>query len=265
MHKVSRKLALFAPPALVAGLELAHPILTPPIYPKVIAHGSWWLNLHLLNLLLFPLLGLAAYTLLEGVRNGAATLSRIAIAIYVPTYAAMDALAGIGTGILVRNVAQLPPSQGATAELFIDAFWMDGMAPPGITYLIGAVGSVAWVVAMLGAAVALTMPERRKLAATVAVLLFPVGGWARASLFLASDGMSIRPAWWLVTFGLALVMFLVCRPRMPAALLVLAGSLFGALHVPPTGPLGAACFLAAALWVQFGRRSPQGPRADPPG
>jgi hypothetical protein len=46
-------------------------------------------------------------------------------------------------------------------------------------------------------------------------------------------------------------MFLVSRPRIPAALLVLAGALFGALHPPPTGPLGAICFLAAAAYWEF--------------
>ena len=49
-----------------------------------------------------PLLGLAAYLLVKDVRNIAASVSRIALGIYVPIYAAFDALAGIGTGILVQ-------------------------------------------------------------------------------------------------------------------------------------------------------------------
>ena len=46
-------------------------------------------------------------------------------------------------------------------------------------------------------------------------------------------------------------MFLIARPRIPAALLVLTGALFGAYHPPPTGPLGAICFLAAAAYWEF--------------
>jgi hypothetical protein len=46
-------------------------------------------------------------------------------------------------------------------------------------------------------------------------------------------------------------MFAVGRPGAIAALLTLAAFLFGATHVPPTGPLGAACFLMAALVLEF--------------
>jgi hypothetical protein len=47
-------------------------------------------------------------------------------------------------------------------------------------------------------------------------------------------------------------MAIFARPRAPAALLTLAGALFGATHVRPTGPMGAACFLAAAALLALG-------------
>jgi hypothetical protein len=47
-------------------------------------------------------------------------------------------------------------------------------------------------------------------------------------------------------------MFAVGRPRSVAGLLTLAAFLFGATHVPPTGPLGATCFFVAVVLLEFG-------------
>jgi hypothetical protein len=52
--------------------------------PKLEEHVRFWLYLLMLNLLLFPLLGLAAYLLVKDVPGPAASISRAAIAIFVP-------------------------------------------------------------------------------------------------------------------------------------------------------------------------------------
>jgi len=241
-----RQFLVFAPPALLAAINLTHPIIPPPVYTGVLHHLNWWLTLHVINLALFPLLGLAAYLLLDEVRNRAAAVSRAAITIYVPVYAAFDALMGIGTGTLVQLSRPLPSEPTAAVVPLINAFYDSAML-----YNIAAVGSIAWVIAMLAAAVAFTAPERRRVVAIVAVLIFPVGGWARQNIFLAPDGVTITPAWWLVTFGVGLLMFALGKPRLTSGLLPLAGALFGASHVTPTGPLGSACFLGAAAYVEF--------------
>src|SRR5689334_19678583 len=97
-----RQLLLFGPPALVAVINLGHPVLPPAVYSGVLHHLRWWLTLHLINLVLFPLMGLSAYLLIKDVHNAAGTVSKIAIAVFVPIYAAFDALMGIGTGTLVQ-------------------------------------------------------------------------------------------------------------------------------------------------------------------
>ena len=191
----------------------------------------WWLRLHLANLAIFPLLGLAAYLLVRDVRNRAAAWSRVAIAVYVPLYAGFDALVGVGTGVLVQNASLLDPASRAVAEPLIDAYWGSG-----VLFALAAAGSIAWVIAMLSAAVAHTRPERRRLAASVAIATFPVGGWAETNLFLPSRG-HVPLSWWLVTAGIGAAIFLASRAAAPT-LLALAGSLFGAAHNPPTGPLG---------------------------
>jgi hypothetical protein len=56
--------------------------------------------------------------------------------------------------------------------------------------------------------------------------------------------------------GLAAGLGAACRPRAPAVLLGLAAGLFGAQHVPPTGPLGLLCLAAAAAYVELQRHEP---------
>jgi hypothetical protein len=241
-----RLLLLFGPPVLVGAVNLAHPLIPSPVYAGVHHHLQWWIILHVINLALFPLLGLSAYVLLQDVHNLAATLSRIAIAVFVPVYAAFDALMGIGTGVLVELSLKQPPDRMPSMEPLINAFY-----DSAVLYALATIGSIAWIVAMLAAAIAFIMPDRRRLVAIVAVISFPIGGWARTNLFLAPDGVTITTAWWLVTIAVGVVMSLIGKPRVTSALLALSGALFGAQHVTPTGPLGAACFLGAAAYVKF--------------
>jgi hypothetical protein len=242
-----RRVLVLAPPALLGIVNLGHPVLTPPIYRSVGPHLPWWGTLHLINLGLFSLMGLAVYLLLNQVHNTAASLSRLAIAVFIPLYAAFDALAGIGTGLLARLGSELPATQVGVAESLIDRYWSSGTING-----LAIAGSIAWTIALLAAAVAVTSPERRRLAAMVAVVVFLAGGWARTHLFGDSNGINIMPTWWLMTFVSAAAMLAVGRPGIVAAMLTLAGLLFGAAHVPPTGPLGAACLLAAAVLLEFG-------------
>lgn len=188
----------------------------------------------------------AAFILVRDIHNFASALTKVAIAIFIPIYAAFDAIAGIGTGILVENAKTMAPDEIAKVAPLIDAYWKSN-----VLNTVAAAGSIAWVIAMLSAAVAFTAPRRRRLVAVVAVGLFVVGGWAQTNLFLPSLGSTIPVAWWLIAFGMGLAMFLVAKPRVPATLLVLSGTLFGASHVFPTGPLGMLCFLGAATYTEF--------------
>ena len=251
MSKRIQQILLFAAPILVGLMNLTHPMLRPPILNGLINHVSWWITLHILNLALFPLLGLSAYLLVEEVHNLASSLTKVALAVYVPIYAAFDAIAGIGTGILVQNAKQLPPGDLTTVAPLIDAYWTSS-ALNGVA----AAGSIAWVIAMLSAAVALTASNRRRPVAVLAVVIFLIGGWAQTNLFLPSQGMTIPISWWLITIGMGLAMFVMAKPRGPATLLVLSGALFGASHVAPTGPLGMLCFVAAAVYVKLVKQKP---------
>ena len=80
MKTRQRLLVVFGAPVLVGMLNLMHPVITPPIYPKLEEQVRFWLHLQLL----FPLLGLAACLLVKDVPGPAASISRAAIAIFVP-------------------------------------------------------------------------------------------------------------------------------------------------------------------------------------
>lgn len=68
-------------------------------------------------------------------------------------------------------------------------------------------------------------------------------------------GSAIGVGWWFVVLGMGLVMFIAGKPRLPGALLVLAGTLFSASHVTPTGPLAMACFIGAAVDIELAVRN----------
>jgi hypothetical protein len=240
-----RRIVLFVVPLLVGTLNLAHPMVRVPVYDGILRHLDWWITLHILNLAGFPLLGLAAYLLVKDVNNAGATVAKIAIAIFVPVYTAFDALAGVGTGTLVQQISCLSPEQSTTFKPTVDAFW--NSAPLTASAI---VGSIAWVIATLSTAVALTVAARRKMVTGLAVVVFFVGGWAR-STFVSPDGSTIGLPWWLIIVGMGLAMFLAGNPRVPGALLTLAGALFSASHAPPTGPLAMACFLGAVVYLEL--------------
>jgi len=242
-----RLILLLVVPLLVAVANATHPIIHSAVYDGIFRHLDWWINLHLLNLVGFPLVGFACYFLTQGSYSPAAIVSRIAGAIFIPFYAAFDSLAGIGTGTLVRQVSRLSPNQSATFEPVIAAYWHSETI-----MTLAIIGSIAWTIATLSAAVALTVRNRRRWVAAVSVVAFFVSGWARTNL-MSPDGSKIAPAWWFVLFGIGAVMFLVAKPRTPAVLLALAGVLFGAAHTMPTGPLGLICFSGGAAFAEFSR------------
>src|SRR5262249_16604795 len=250
MDNTLKRLAIFGTPILLGIFNSMHPLIKPPVYDMISHHMDWWLHLHVVNLALFSLLGLSAWLLIRDLRGAAATIARIALAVYVPIYSAFDALAGISTGLLTRITTELPQNATATGSGMIDALY----GSPTVTSLAIA-GSIAWIIAMLSSAVAFAAPERRRWLAILMVVMFVANGWARNNIFQAADGISIRPEWWLLTLASAVAVFLLAKPRLVSTFLVLAGSLFGAQHPRPTGPLGMLCFLVAAALVEFGIRN----------
>ena len=246
MNPKSRLLVLYGPPILLGTINLTHPMVWgKDVYSQIVPHAHHWVHLHLLNLFLFAGIGFSAFLLTTGKKGIAATVSRFAIGLYVPLYLAFDSIAGISTGMLVMHAHHLPADQLNTAKEIIDSFWTSDLLQ-----VLVPIASIAWIISLLAAIVAFTDPTRRKLIVMILAILFIVNGWARTNLFNTPDG-GITLAWWLVTVGSALVLLAVGKPRVPSALLFLAASLFGAMHVPPTGPLGMLCFVGAVASLKM--------------
>ncbi|MBX5449926.1 hypothetical protein [Thermogemmatispora sp.] len=250
MKKLLRLIILFGAPLLVGAINLAHPVVSayPTVYHALLHQGGWWLVLHFVNLAAFPLLGLAVYLLTADWRGLAVTVSRGAIAAFIPLYAAFDAMVGLGTGTLVQSARTLSAEQLAVVEPIIQAYWASSTAN-----ILATLGSAAWGLGLLAATVAITPAGRRLAGTALAVAGFALVGWGVAT------GSSGTLLWWGAVALVALAVLGLNHGRPMASLLALAAMFFGTTHVTPYGPLGAACFLAAALWQQLSRQ----PGADP--
>jgi hypothetical protein len=147
---ILRRIVLLGTPVVVAvDVIFLHPIFTEGV-SGMFAVANWWLALHVAQLVLFGLMGVAAYLLLAGLRGIPAAISRLAIAVFVVFYNAGDAVAGIATGILARGALDLPVGEQAAATWAITKILTDPTKQ-----LIFDIGSYAWSLALLAAALAL--------------------------------------------------------------------------------------------------------------
>ena len=121
------------------------------------------LVVHIGMLLFIPLMAVVVYVLLRGVEGTAALVSRIALAVYVVFYGAWEALYGIGLGILGDAVNGLPETERATGATVIQEYG-ENVLIRGFGVLVS-IGSVAFIIAMIAAGVAL----RRHAGAPLAV------------------------------------------------------------------------------------------------
>jgi hypothetical protein len=240
MPKLVRQLILFGAPLLVGVVNCFHPVhlVMTGAYQALAPHQPWWTVLHLINLVGFSLLGLAAFLLVRDVPGRAALLSRVFIAVYVPFYIGLDMLAGLATGMLIQHAQALPADQLGPVEAAVDVLWGGG-----ITFAFGAIGSIAWSIAMYSAAIAFTDKGRRLPLAIVCGVAFAVVGWGMGNFTFGTA------AWWIAVAIVGAAALAIGSPRGPSALLILSAMFFGTLHVPPYGPLGMLCFLAAAVWL----------------
>jgi hypothetical protein len=126
-----------------------------------------WMGVHVVQLFLVLLLGLAVWFLTEGLSGRAATVSRLATAFFLVFYAAFDSVVGIGTGLLASLVEGVPGLDPTAASELVDRYWRARVSPP-VGPLIG-VAQLSWVVAVIAAALALRSHRAPR---AVVVLLF---------------------------------------------------------------------------------------------
>ena len=181
-------------PLLIGSIEVLHPNaigLSPEEWVQLIASlGQRFLVLHVVLLPLWPILGLVLLWMLP--RQGTASrVSRVALAAYVVLYPAFDSLVGIGTGVLLDYRSTLTAAGQAVLDPAIQRIFFD---PTGVPELLSIVGSVAWIVAAIAAAVSLWRPAGLRVAVPLvasAILMgwghvWPMGPLATVALAVAA-------------------------------------------------------------------------------
>jgi hypothetical protein len=147
-----RRAFLVATPLVLAVVLWWHPAGGGNVYEDVRDDVGAWLFVHTAFLLFVPLLGLATYLLLNGLRGWAAAVSRVALIFFLVFYTAYEATVGVATGILVDHGNGLPAGeQAVVADAVQDLNRNPVLADPSISLVLGGAG---WIVAMIAAAIA---------------------------------------------------------------------------------------------------------------
>lgn len=148
---VARRLILLGTPILLAVIFSFHAAVGDDVYATLASSSETWLTLHLLLLPTFGLLGIALYVLLIGYDGLVATFGRIGIAVYLVFYLAFESIAGVATGIMVREGQELPESQQAVVADLVQTVYSGA----GITGAFAFVGTAGYFAAVLAIAVVL--------------------------------------------------------------------------------------------------------------
>jgi len=255
MNPIVRRVIILGTPLALCILTFFHPGVSTGAFEDLGPQVDWWITLHLLQLVLFSLLGLSAYLLLDGIQSTAATCSRVALASFVIFYPAADTILGISTGILIRNSAGLPDFPRAVAAQTINTFF----SGDPLANVIAALGGFGWGIGILLAAVALSRPApvlsrlqwSRWLVIVPALLVGLAIAYYHAVSIILIYGLFPFDQVSAFVILLAVALGMVVQPRLAVGLLVMAAYLFGISHAPPYGPSAMACYFVAALQLEF--------------
>jgi hypothetical protein len=137
---------LIAVPLGWAVLLAFHPAPDPDdIYGSLRDDATRFIVVHLGSIAFIALMGEALYLVLRDLPGRAAKISRLAIVPFVAFYAAADAIAGLATGVLVKDA-----NDGADTAGGAQALW-DNFITENLLFWLG---GTAWIVAAIAAAVA---------------------------------------------------------------------------------------------------------------
>lgn len=248
-----RRFILLGVPLLALIATLIHPRFdqNSGVYDVLAPQVELWVGLHIVQLVIFGLLALVIYWLIQDHHSIAATISRIALFAFVIFYPAFDALAGIATGLFVQYGKALSPDQLPVLSNAIDAFFFNNQ----VVNNMATIGSFSWGVGVLAAAVALARPVSPRVPlGLVGLAIFVI---TSLSFALELDVGSVW--WWVAAFVLAIGFGLAARPHIPSALLIVAGLFFSVSHVLPFGTVGMGALLAAVIHLVFFSQRPTAP------
>jgi hypothetical protein len=192
---VLRGVVLLGTPLALAILEIFHP--QPSGVAEAVEQGGWFMWFHIIQLPLIGLIALAVYLLTGRLEGRAVSVSRWAIGVFAVFFSAYDAAAGIATGYALRNAQGLSAEgQAAVYETVKD------MPELSLIFGLSIVGTGAWVVALIAAAIALRRAGASRgpfiLLILAGVFLmgghpFPAGTLAFGCFFVAAAWLELAP------------------------------------------------------------------------
>lgn len=124
------------------------------IHPADVEVGdetTLYLWIHLVQPMLILLLAWGTWLLVKDLPGRAAQVARVAIVPYAIAYSIFDAIAGIATGVVVREANGLSASEGAVVQRVFDG--ADGVTE-SLSAGVYVAGGLAWFVMALAAAIA---------------------------------------------------------------------------------------------------------------
>jgi hypothetical protein len=127
---------------------------------------------HVAQLVLVPLLVFSVWMLLGGLTGRLPGLARAALIVFAAFYSAFDTIVGLGTGLLVRRAMLLDGAEREAAARLAQWFWDARLDPRLPVVWVIAIGTMAWLIAMIATALAL---RRAGAPRRIAVLLIVSG------------------------------------------------------------------------------------------
>jgi hypothetical protein len=152
--------------------------------------STWFAAFHVIQLALIGLVALSVLLLADGFGRASAWVTRLGIGTFMVFFSAYDAIAGIGTGLAMRNARELSATQ-QEAVLAVVKDWPG----PGPVFVLSILGTLGWLAAVGALALAArrqgaSRPMWISLALAAAFLLgghpFPFGTLASGSLAVAA-------------------------------------------------------------------------------
>lgn len=190
MSTTARRVLLLAPPFAFAVFEGLHP--RPDVNAEAVMEiATWFATFHAIQLVLIGLVAVSVAILADELGAARAWSTRLGMGVFLIFFSAYDAIAGIATGLAMRTARDLPTAQREGVwETVKD--W-PGLDPP--VFAINIVGTLGWVVALVGIAL---IARRARVARSEWVFIglagffllgghpFPFGTIAFGCLFIAA-------------------------------------------------------------------------------
>lgn len=204
-HSRSARIAvlLVTPPALAVLLWASPTGFSSDVFGGLAPVADEWILLHAMQLVLMAVLALGVVWLTDGLPGAMPRIGRFAAGVFVVFGTAMDAVSGLAVGTLVANSRGLPASGREAVSLVVQRLYFDPLVGGGLS-LLGAIGTLGWVVAVLAAAGTLHRegaPQTAVLLLVPAAVLFGISrtapfGPAGLACFLGAAAILEARKWW---------------------------------------------------------------------